>query len=940
MQSIGRFSVALLVVTAAIAVSIPMSAFADSPSEVWVDDDADEAEADGSEEHPYTTIQDGINAVAVGGTVNVAAGVYDKGEVYARSHSNRVSITKKVFLEGAGKDVTHIVGFRDFVNGDAYGRGPTSVRCIYLTTGANGGYMRGFTIRDGGAASSGESVAWGGGVGGGVNTSNSSKNTSTFCLVDCVVSNCAAVIGGGLDGVTAVRCLISGNTSSSYGAGGRFCNLVNCLVADNVVINGTKVYAAVGGGTNVNCTVVNTTGSKAYGFGIASTALAGKPKMYNCISFGNSYGDIVGSSDVAVQANTYTTADDEKMLYDPDNGDYRLMAGSVALGGGLTEYLALVKLPEGISANVDFAGNQIDPDGIGACDAGCFQGAVSPTVKKVTIEAEKGGLAVTGGVVGENVLEPGTSITISESDVGTRPCVGFSVDGTDYLFADTPSITFTAAEVEASERGFVVSAIYSKHWYADANALDDSGSGFRPEKPKKLLSSVLPLTSSGDTVHAAAGRYDQGAYSLSGGRAFRAYIPGGVTLVADEGPDVTFIVGAPATEPRDSYGLGLGTNATSCVYLGRYGHVKGFTLTGGHTDYATEDGLLYGGGGVSGAALSQRDDNYVEDCVISNNCASYGAGARGANLIRCRVFDNRALRNGGGILECTAYGTVFDRNRQGTESSCATCRNVGKLFGCTIGPLNLTLDGATTCRALGAVSGPGGQFHGCLFLGGVNDGSRTKFDTPSTYCVFTTTKSGFPTNEGCVVVSASVAKTLVDSDLRPVVRESNPAMDGWDNDSFASYASYISPDGKDISGEPRVRNGRVDIGALESDPKPWYAQLLDGKGRNITVTAADNMVTNIANGVTLQDGMSVALTWTVPADGVPRMGHICVSGGGTLTVTVDGEPYATYTAEDGEVEFSFAPAGRSASMEFSFAGEGSADVFDFSAPTGLAIFFK
>ena len=202
-----------------------------------------------------------------------------------------------------------------------------------------------------------------------------------------------------------------------------------------------------------------------------------------------------------------------------------------------------------------------------------------------------------------------------------------------------------------------------------------------------------------------------------------------------------------------------------------------------------------------------------------------------------------------------------------------------------------------------------------------------------------TTSVGFILVSFSDVACASVAEVVVDEDLRPIAGK-NPAVDAGSLDVISTYAPKLSPYTVDISGEPRVRNGRVDIGALESDPKPWYGKLLDGKGRNITVTAADNMVTNVANGVTLQDGMSVALTWTVPADGVVHTGHVRVTGGGTLTVTLDGEPFATYAEGDGAAEFRFVPTGRGASMEFSFAGEGSADVFDFSAPTGLAIFFK
>jgi len=49
---------------------------APEPTEVWVDDDTCPATGSGTEADPYCKIQDGINTVAPGGTVHVAAGVY------------------------------------------------------------------------------------------------------------------------------------------------------------------------------------------------------------------------------------------------------------------------------------------------------------------------------------------------------------------------------------------------------------------------------------------------------------------------------------------------------------------------------------------------------------------------------------------------------------------------------------------------------------------------------------------------------------------------------------------------------------------------------------------------------------------------------------------------------------------------------------------------
>lgn len=906
-----------------------------APEEVWVSDsegvDSDDMEvADGTEQLPYKTIQFGIGKVAVGGTVKIMAGVYDEGETSGGGHSNRVSITKKVTLEGVdGKDNTHIVGFRDFINGGTLGCCKSSVRCVWIDReNADGTVLKNLTIRDGGAnTADGSSVARysGGGVQGTTATGASSAASFTSSwLVDCVVSNCAAGSGGAINGVNAIRCLISDNIAPSYGTGARCGWLVHCLVTDNKTTN-TGGRGAVYYCHMVNCTVANSIGTKAYG--IQSSWI------HNTISFNNAGANVNG---LYGSMNSYTSATGG-YLYDPDNGDFRLAPGTAAVGGALVEYLSLASLPTGVSAYTDYAGGEIDSEAE-TCDAGCMQGAVREDEKTVTIVAANGGIAVTGASVGENTIAVGDTLTFSPA-AGTRPCTGVSVNGVDYLFDESPSINVTITSDFASST--TISAIYTKNWYVDANAENDEGTGFRPGDPKKHLSSVLPLTSSGDTVHAAAGRYEEGHTKLGSGRLCRGYVKNGVTLVADEGPEKTFIFGAASDDPEDSYGLGLGTNGMACVCIADKGHVKGFTLTGGHSDYATSesvglDSIIYAGGGVVGAASASRDTQYVEDCIVSNNCASYGAGGARVNFIRCRVLENKALNNGGGAVYSWAYGTVFDKNRQGTSTSEGTCRSITKLFGCTIGPANLSLDGTKTNRAVSAVSGPTGQFHGCIFMGGMNDGGRKTFDTPSTYCIFAAGRDSFPTNEGCTVVSLASIRDTFDADLRPIAGKCI-AADAWDAADFETYASARLSTGFDLSGAPRARNGRIDIGALESDPKPWYGKLLDGKGKCITVTEADAAVTNIASGVTLQDGMAVSLTWSSAADDALRTGHVRVTGEGTLTVTKDGEPYATYTEADGEVEFSFAATGRSAALQFSFAGEGAADVYSFSSPIGTML---
>ena len=92
---------------------------------------------------------------------------------------------------------------------------------------------------------------------------------------------------------------------------------------------------------------------------------------------------------------------------------------------------------------------------------------------------------------------------------------------------------------------------------------------------------------SGDTVHAAAGRYDESSVVVASSTRARVSVKGGVTLVADEGAEKPFIVGAPADVTIDPYGYGMGTNAIRCAYVAKNGYLTGFTLTGRRTHYAS-----------------------------------------------------------------------------------------------------------------------------------------------------------------------------------------------------------------------------------------------------------------------------------------------------------------------------------------------------------------
>ena len=202
--------------------------------ETWWVDKATGANGTGrgkSESTAFLTIQAAVNAAATGDEIRVKPGIYDEGGGYYNNWNNRVLIQSKVLkiVSTGGKDVTHIVG-------------GANVRCVCMV-GASGSVVEGFTIRDGDATYVNGSTDAVNGSGAGVLgiTTDGKYSVSNGCVVDCVISNCLAIRGGGMRGVTAVRCWITENDASNSGPAGRKCDFVNCLITRNYKIGRAHV---------------------------------------------------------------------------------------------------------------------------------------------------------------------------------------------------------------------------------------------------------------------------------------------------------------------------------------------------------------------------------------------------------------------------------------------------------------------------------------------------------------------------------------------------------------------------------------------------------------------------------------------------------------------------------------------------------------------------
>jgi hypothetical protein len=477
----------------------------------------------------------------------------------------------------------------------------------------------------------------------------------------------------------------------------------------------------------------------------------------------------------------------------------------------------------------------------------------------------------------------------------------------DGSFCEGQSYAYTAPVKPLPTTVDVVAAVFSTNWYVNAGEKgNDLNDGFTPETPKKTLAGVMSAAVlPGDTVHAAQGdygsreMYHEKDIGIHGGEAVigsRVVVPAGVTLVADEGADVTHIVGAPASQDQDA-GFGLGSNAVRCAVLLADARLKGFTLRDGYTNARDIYEECNCAGGVLGVSSST---SYVEDCVISNCVAMYGGAGYNASFTRCRFFRNRALQRA-------------SVTRISYHDSCVADWNQGArpfdyfllMTNCTIGANQIDENGVVGNGY--ALVQPGNvnetRVIDCLVLGKIHDQVKMRRSV-----ALSTSGVKKENCEDCILTN--IAALAIDNvNYRPVIGE-NVAIDAialTDADRVA----------KDVYGVQRVFNGARDLGALDADWRGHYAKTLGGRG--LVVTDADPAVVETNGALRIKEG-SLCIDWMTPGD-APRthVMDVSVSGGGEMSVMKNGELFVSVTEGTSGIR-KFRSSG-SSRIEFSFAAD-------------------
>ena len=882
------------------------------------------------ENGPYRTIQAAIDAMGdkdayiqvAPGTYNSTDGIHTFKDVVGGSMSDSDYLAIRVFLRyphrivGAGEGVSFIQGAPD---SDTQGNGPKAVCAVFGNNSR--GVIQGFTIENSYSFGksgwnwdhSQESVTQEGQAIGGWGALAKNQELQ---VQDCAIRNSAGGNRQFASNASFKRCKFIGNTAMNING----CTLWACLFADNVPGGSTSGIGVIGQWTTArNCTVVGDGHQKllvdsgnANCSHVFNSVFSGGTETYTATELADNlfYAfDKVPASSAGSVGNPYFASASE--------GDYRMFDRSAGLiRGDYSHFVGKVYW----EFSTDMDGNVVEFDANGTCAAGAYLTPV-PFRNAVFIDAEKGGVAVTGGSIGGNAVVGETVITVTPADDAERPCYGIAVNGETNLFDKVASYSINAAKAAP---GVLVEALYSNRWYVDPEGSDKNCGYYRTKAFRTLKAAMTnPGLLAGDEVHAAEGDYKDETMKIdpADGISRRVVVPANVSLIADADRERTFISGQNATVGADS--AGRGADAVACAYVNEGAVIRGFTLRNGRTNTSNSpswwDGQASGGGG--GGAF--------EDCTITG-CAGFESLLQYTTVRRCLIVDNLANISGTGSAGrgTSYYDCIIDHNR-GLHAVYA----IKTMVNCTVGadfpdgkavyffpsdkiqPIvknNLFLCDSLTPYDYGEGYKPENWANNYAVTGQTQE--------PAKYHSY-----GITYVDGLAVKAGT---------YEPIA--GNPVIDALD-------ASEANPAGLDANGNQRVYNGRLDIGAVDFDARPLFAKALSASvvGRYVKVEKAGSAISvqSVSDPLVLHAGDEIVF---VPATARVGTGSFkpTVSGSGVLTVLEDGVPLEP--GQDGAYSIFSTEGDRRVTLRFdSVSGDAFASIGDLTAERpGLCIIFR
>lgn len=369
-----------------------------------------------------------------------------------------------------------------------------------------------------------------------------------------------------------------------------------------------------------------------------------------------------------------------------------------------------------------------------------------------------------------------------------------------------------------------VPASAAQDWYVSAATGSDSNDGLASATAFATIQKAIDSATWGDHIVVDDGVY--GAITATNQL---------LTIESVNGAAVTIIDGGGSTRAAN-FGEGYGADVVTNTLL------RGFTVRNGYASYG-------GGGIIFGTA---------ESCIVENNTAEVGAGSWGGVRIDCVFRNNKATGEGGAMyygtaIRCTmsdnysdyyagamSYGTAYQCTMTGNEAAYGGALSDTVANACIITNNSAYLGAgsfyATCSNCLfvantvfgGGGAGYYGKYDHCTFVGNHAEAGGALYCGTASNCIFAGNTSDYD-DSGKDTLGTAVAYSLASD----VVDNAGPGTGVISGDpKFADAASgdfRLLPDspcinagdpefpfgGEDLHGNPRVRNGRTDMGAFE-----------------------------------------------------------------------------------------------------------------------------